>query len=68
MASECRSQPLELSRPESAVGRDLPTKIRPLTTAQGTKLPLTSEFLTAALEKTLTKIGSKTQISKTLSR
>jgi hypothetical protein len=38
----CRSLPLELFHPESAVGR---------------KEPLISEFLTAALEKSLPKIG-----------
>jgi hypothetical protein len=34
----------------------------------GTEGPLTAEFLTAALEKLLTKIGGKAQILKTHTR
>jgi hypothetical protein len=36
--------------------------------AAGREEPLISEFLTAALEKLLTKIGGNTQISITLTR
>ncbi len=36
--------------------------------AMGREEPLISEFLSTALEKLLTKIGGKTQISKTLTQ
>ena len=36
--------------------------------AVGTEEPLIPEFLTTALEKSLTRIGGQSQISKTLTR
>ena len=49
----CRSLALKLFHPESVMGREE---------------PLISEYLTTALENSLTKIGGKSQISKTLIR
>jgi len=53
MAAVCRSLPLELSHPESAVGR---------------KEPLISDLRMAALENLLPTVGGEPKISKTLTR